>query len=63
MKKVYEVEYMVNKDTIYEGTATTKIRAINAAEAKRITKQRTGCLIKNMRISTIYGTAYRAAND
>ncbi len=63
MTKVYEVEYKVSDNGTIIGTATTKIRATSAQDAKRIAKQRTGCLIKDMRIGFVYGTAYRAAND
>lgn len=63
MTKVYEVDYKVTENGTVIGTAITKIRAASAQEAKRIAKQRTGCLIKDMRIGFVYGTERRAAND
>lgn len=63
MPKVHGVEYKIIENGTVIGTSVTKIRATSAKEAKRIAKQRIGCLIKDMRIDLVYGTAYRAAND
>lgn len=40
-----------------------KIRAISAAEAKRICKKLFGGLVKNMTVCTVYGHSFEAEND
>lgn len=40
-----------------------KIRAISAAEAKRICKKLFGGLVKNMTVCTVYGYSFEAEND
>lgn len=58
MNRVYQIE-CVRDNALW----TIKIRAINIREAKRIAKEYTGALIKNMRLICIMGSMFRAEND
>ncbi len=58
MKRTFDIEYPMNN-----GIALTTIKAFNAAEAKRILKKMTGCLIKDMTIVSTGGCDFKAAND
>lgn len=56
--KVYELEYFNGC-----GLCTIRIRANDVKAAKRVAKNLTGVLIKNMHFVSVMGCGFKAAND
>ena len=59
MKNVYVINYYTKEI----GAAEIKIRAYDVKAAKRIAKDITGSLIKDMRLDRMVGVSAKCAND